>query len=269
MTVTVQGANVSIESFPAGEKKITVHSFGSRREVTIGLHWSGDNGDIFTVALVADALRRSSPRNERLLVNLILPYIPYQQQDRVASAGEGLSIKVLSTFINSLNFNKVYVNDAHSYVATALLDNVVEYDLLESMRSVVPSWIGKACVLVAPDAGAMKKVAKAANHYGSDMITASKVRDPKTGALSDIDVNSSTFIGNKSFLIVDDLAVAGGTFIGVAKRLRKLTDGKIYLYVTHGIFSKGYEELAKYIDGIYTANLIGDNDPLIINFDRI
>ena len=38
----------------------------------------------------------------------------------------------------------------------------------------------------------------------------------------------------------------------------ELTYGKIYLIVTHGIFSKGFEELSKYFDGIYCTNSYKD-----------
>lgn len=53
------------------------------------------------------------------------------------------------------------------------------------------------------------------------------------------------------------------TFIELAAKLRQLTDGKIYLYVTHGIFSKGAEVFDGLIDGIFTTNLMGAKHPLI------
>lgn len=34
----------------------------------------------------------------------------------------------------------------------------------------------------------------------------------------------------------------------------KIHHTKMYLIVTHGIFSKGFEELSKYFDGIYCTN---------------
>lgn len=45
------------------------------------------------------------------------------------------------------------------------------------------------------------------------------------------------------------------------------SDGqKIYLIVTHGIFSKGFDELAKYFDGIYCTNSVKDiTDGTIVN----
>ena len=275
MTFQIYGADVEISSFPAGEKKIVVKEvwndeINKDKVIRIVFKWSKDNGDIFTLALLVDAIRRFAPDYTLLLS---LPYIPYQQQDRVANLGEGLSIRVFAEFINSLKFDRVEVMDAHSYVATALLDNVYEYEMADCFYQVVPTYklaagYIKDFVLVAPDAGAMKKVEKIASRplKKYDMISATKVRNTVTGELSDFRVNSTEHIGKRDFMICDDLAIAGGTFIGLAKELRKLTDGKIYLYVTHGIFSKGYDELAKHIDGIYVRNLIGEKNPLIVKY---
>jgi ribose-phosphate pyrophosphokinase len=57
---------------------------------------------------------------------------------------------------------------------------------------------------------------------------------------------------NSAVLIVDDICDGGGTFIGIAKALPK--DVKKYLYVTHGIFSKGLRELTGHFEHIYTTN---------------
>jgi len=56
----------------------------------------------------------------------------------------------------------------------------------------------------------------------------------------------------------------GATFINIAKEAAKqypaLKNPKIYLIVTHGIFSKGFTELSKYFDGIYCTNSYSDLD---------
>jgi ribose-phosphate pyrophosphokinase len=59
--------------------------------------------------------------------------------------------------------------------------------------------------------------------------------------------------GARDFLIVDDICDGGRTFIELAKVLRPLTSGQVKLYVTHGIFSAGFEALAG-LDRIFVAN---------------
>jgi ribose-phosphate pyrophosphokinase len=47
----------------------------------------------------------------------------------------------------------------------------------------------------------------------------------------------------------------GGTFIGLAKELKNKNAGKLYLAVSHGIFSKGFEEL-KCFERIFTTDSV-------------
>lgn len=62
----------------------------------------------------------------------------------------------------------------------------------------------------------------------------------------------------------------GATFINIAKSIKEqISDykGKIYLIVTHGIFSKGFEELGKYFNGIYCTNSYKDKNNFTEGFD--
>lgn len=113
-------------------------------------------------------------------------------------------------------------------------------------------------ILVSPDAGASKKIYKLAEQIGykGDIITCSKDRD-KNGKLTQCNVPFESKYYEKDLIIIDDIADGAGTFINIAKTIKEkniLFKGKIYLIVTHGIFSKGFDELAKYFDGIYTTN---------------
>lgn len=68
-------------------------------------------------------------------------------------------------------------------------------------------------------------------------------------------------ISGKPILIFDDLCDGGATFISEAKYLiKKFPDRKLHLFVSHGIFSKGFDELFKYFDKIITTNSYEDWD---------
>ena len=115
-------------------------------------------------------------------------------------------------------------------------------------------------ILIAPDGGSLKKIYKLAEQLGykGDVITCSKDRDVD-GKLTKTIVPVSIIV-NKDYVIIDDIADGAGTFINIAKVLRPRLheSNKIYLVVTHGIFSKGFEELNKYFDGIYCTNSYKD-----------
>lgn len=120
-------------------------------------------------------------------------------------------------------------------------------------------------ILVSPDAGASHKIYKLAEQIGykGDIITCSKERD-KEGKLSKVTINGIEALNtDKDCIILDDICDGGATFINIAKKLisnRKECGGKgkLYLIVTHGIFSKGFEELSRHFDGIYCTNSYSD-----------
>jgi ribose-phosphate pyrophosphokinase len=101
--------------------------------------------------------------------------------------------------------------------------------------------------LVSPDAGSNKKIFDLAKSIGYDgeIIRCDKLRDISTGKIIETIVYHDDLCG-KDAIIVDDILDGGKTFIEIAKVLKQKNVGKIYLIVTHGIFSNGYAELGEY-----------------------
>jgi ribose-phosphate pyrophosphokinase len=88
-----------------------------------------------------------------------------------------------------------------------------------------------------------------------NVVYCNKKRDPETGKLDgfsiyDYDPNPNS--NGTELLIVDDICDGGGTFVGLAKKLREAGAKKVHLFVTHGIFSKGVP--LEGIDTIYTTD---------------
>jgi len=113
--------------------------------------------------------------------------------------------------------------------------------------------------LVSPDAGALKKIFDIAAKFKINFIQASKHRDLKTGNITSTEIPDLQQEGDQKYVIVDDLCDGGRTFIELAKVIRekrKNTTGvtKIYLVVTHGVFSAGLKPFKGIIDKIYTTN---------------
>jgi ribose-phosphate pyrophosphokinase len=233
---------------------------GGEVQVKVDGTWSPDDSltiqaslesshEVMELLMTVDAVRRRFGANTP--IKLVCPYLPYARQDRVMNAGEALGIRVMCDLLNSLRFDSVEVWDVHSDVPLALLDRVVHHEQNMFVQRVPVNT--PDVIYVAPDAGSMKKVLKAAQGYGRDMITAEKVRDTKIGEITGTKVHSEN-LGDRPVLILDDICDGGRTFTELAKELRKITTGKIYLYVTHGIFSKGFEPFEGLIDHIYVAN---------------
>jgi ribose-phosphate pyrophosphokinase len=60
--------------------------------------------------------------------------------------------------------------------------------------------------------------------------------------------------------MVDDICDGGGTFLGLAEELKSKNAGKLFLAVSHGIFSKGISKLSSMFENIFTTDSIKSMD---------
>lgn len=214
--------------------------------------------DLIGLFMLTDAAKRRGATD----IDLVIPYLPYARQDRVCALGEALSLRVVADLINAQRYAIVEVWDAHSDVSVALLDRAHN----RHAASFLYGAFDARTVLVAPDAGAIKKVEACAKQHGLNYVRADKTRNAANGAITGTVVYSE-HIGDADFLIVDDICDGGRTFIELAKKLRPLTNGKVNLYVTHGIFSQGTNVFDGVIDRIFVANPFLESLPA--NFTQI
>lgn len=206
--------------------------------------------DFMTLLMATDAVRRAGIKK----VSLFLPYFPAARQDRVMVPGEPLSLKIYADWVNAQGYERVFVFDPHSDVTLGLLDRCSVITNHAFIKKVVQHLGQKKLVLVAPDVGAMKKVQSlSAALGGMPTVQCLKKRDVKTGNLSGFQVFTEDLKG-KDCLIVDDICDGGGTFIGIAKKLREKGAGKIHLAVSHGIFSDGWAKFEDILDGLFTTD---------------
>lgn len=235
--------------FPGGEPHIKITSdLSSVKELTIS-HRIRSFNDMGLLLLAVNAVKNQGVSN----IHLLLPYFPAARQDRLMTKGEPLSVKVYTELINHLNLDSVTIFDPHSEVAPALLDRCIIVNNFNFIRSVTET-LSSDLLLISPDGGALKKIYKLAAHLQHyDVIECAKSRDIKTGKLSGFKVYADNLNG-KDCLIVDDICDGGGTFLGLAKALKAKNAGQLYLAVSHGIFSKGLDELSKYFELIFTTD---------------
>jgi ribose-phosphate pyrophosphokinase len=242
-------------TFHGGEPHIKIKAdFDISLPVMI-THRINSFNDLGLLCIAVDALRRMGVKT----ISAFIPYFPAARQDRVMVMGEALSVKVYADIINYLNLEKVYIFDPHSEVTPALLNNVSVISNHDFIKQVIVQ-IGTNLKLISPDGGALKKIYKVSEYLGGiEVVEASKSRDVKTGKLTGFKVYHDDLEGSDC-LIVDDICDGGGTFIGLAEELKKKNAGKLYLTVSHGIFSKGFDELGKYFDRIFTTDSFKDID---------
>lgn len=162
-------------------------------------------------------------------VSLYLPYIPNARMDRVKRQDDVFTLKYFCEVINSLNFESVTVLDAHSNVALALLDRVVQEDVSFHIDDAIAFWTPDT--LFFPDEGAMKRYSEM--FPGSPYSFGMKRRDWETGKILSLDIMNPEFVKDKKVMIVDDICSRGGTFFHSAKALKEAGAKEIALYVSH------------------------------------
>ncbi len=245
-------------TFSGGEPHIKIEpNFDINQKITITQRLNSFN-DLGLLCIAVDALRRIGVND----MELFIPYFPAARQDRVMIKGEPLSVKVYADIINGMEFNKVYVFDAHSEVTPALVNNC-EVIPNHTFIDAVTKSIGNDVKLISPDGGALKKIYKVSEFLGGvEVVECSKSRDVKTGRLSGFKVYNDDLQG-ADCLIVDDICDGGGTFVGLAEELKNKNAGKLYLAVSHGIFNKGFTVLDCF-EKIFTTNSFKDFEGEIV-----
>lgn len=215
--------------------------------------------DIMKILLTVDALRRLDITK----ISLAMPYLPYARQDRVCNVGEALSLDVFAALINSQNFHKVYMLDVHSEVGAALIKKSVNISNQLLVANTIDCIDSPNLVLVSPDSGANKKMNKLSEALGDiPVVKCDKKRKLSDGSLSGFEVFAEDLEG-KDCLIVDDICDGGRTFIGIAAALKAKNAGKLYLCVSHGIFSSTVESLLTWFEDIFTSDSFTDKNDSI------
>lgn len=201
-----------------------------------------------------------------IFANWYIPYKPFARQDRTTAINHANESLVFWDIFHSLKRRLIFL-DVHSenhrlgktihQLAPLFFHNIpsIQFDTFEFKH------YSTKFTAICPDAGASKKI----NFYNSrDVIYCTKKRDPITGRLSNFIVPDFK-PKNRTTVVIDDICDGGGTFIGIAKQLQLIRNkSKLVLYITHGLFTKGLDELFNYYDIIVTTNSVNDI-PIIQN----
>ena len=257
-----------ISRFPDGQQSIRIleHSYNTfyslKEQPTPVIIKSRLNSfqDLELIICANQALKEIGVKS----VKLYIPYCIGGRSDMKFQEGGINYIKtVIAPILNSQNFDEVKIMDPHSDVLEACINNFVKTNndnlMLMALKSILneDNDVSNIC-LVSPDAGAYKKIFDVAKKFGIDkIITATKVRDIKTGKILHTEIPTLDQHNKLKYIIVDDICDGGRTFIELAKAIHgSRPTAEVYLVVTHGIFSNGLYELSKEITRIYSTNSV-------------
>lgn len=220
----INGTALQVKRFP--DETLLLDITVDSADVTI--EWLFEKDEEMHLFFIVKHLREQYAVNE---INLYMPYIPHARMDRIKDQQRVFTLKYFCDFINSLCFTKVVVRDAHSNVALALINHVVEEPIDNKIKQLIDLHLNsKRDIVFYPDEGSCKRYTELVNFPYAFGI---KKRDWKTGDILGLDIQGEIPTDSFHALIVDDISSYGGTFYHAAKKLKELGADKIYLYVTH------------------------------------
>ena len=230
--------------FPGGEPHVVVEPRNLRdSRVWIEAH-IGNMVDFGYLMATVNAVSRCKPKR----LGLYIPYFPGARQDH-PEPGTPFTLQVYADIVNTMGAHAVVVADPHSNVMPALVRcTTIEPKDILWMVDKITKYNGVIC----PDSGAGKRAQAVATLLNVPLYTAGKVRDQKTGKLSGFWVDKLPAQGR--YLVVDDICDGGATFVGLADAVYQQGAYILDLYVTHGIFSKGYDTLLTKYERIITTD---------------
>lgn len=249
-------------SFPAGEAHVKIDEGVDLNDYEYFLAdiRGYDAQDFFLLAMwskAIDQLADEIPGLTRPRKYLLLPYLPGARADR----GVPLGAEVYASLINSFNVVTIGL-DPHSPIMPTMLreplsyrafpfERIIKREIQDSGETNRPRIYDG---VIAPDHGAVDRATRAANVMGVPVFLAGKTRDFESGKLTGFHMEDELPATGK-FLIVDDICDGGGTFNGLADAIKKTNpDVKLDLWVTHGVFSQGFDALEDRFDTIHTTD---------------
>lgn len=256
-----EGENLQYKliKYPAGEYQIRFeeeHAKMILEAEEIRVH---SQGDIMQTALLMDAIHHTKGMLPTPVI-LIFPYLPYARADRRFTSFDCAGLNTFGMHVDCMGADNVVTVDVHSSVARGAIGNFVNIKVDPLIEEIYygTEFAGtgkKDLSLLFPDKGAATRYK---TPFVAPVLYCEKQRDPKSGALSGFDVPQ---ISTDKVLIVDDICDGGGTFIGIAQKIREEQKSvkELYLYVTHGIFSKGLPPLLSYFKRVFCTNTLQRN----------
>lgn len=215
------------------------------------VYWQFENeSELISICSLLSILKE-----QKLKYNLVIPFLPYSRQDKPISNTNTFNLKVLERILSQF-IDEVHTFDQHSFNSGIFKQlsfiNIFHTKCLMETGE-------KMYMVVFPDEGAVKKYQEYPMPYFK------KKRDQLTGEITGLEFSISEkrlkeMDSYDMIYIIDDICDGGKTFIECGKILKeKFPKTELRLCVSHGIFSKGFEELNKYYSKIYWTDSIIKN----------
>lgn len=229
-------------TFPDGELHLIIPELNRKESVTIKTRIASSD-ELFLLMQLSDILNRQCAVVEEIQIY----YLMGMRCDRLFDISRPFTLKIVADVINSFNAHKVSVIEPHSDRTIDLINRSCAINLSERIaKQFIKD--GKDFLFAAPDQGALKR------YDLSWLVCCKKVRDAATGNLTGFEVMETCDLRGQNILMVDDLCDGGGTFLGIAPKIREFGCKSLSLLVTHAIQLSGIVKVAKAYNEVYITD---------------
>jgi ribose-phosphate pyrophosphokinase len=194
-----------------------------------------------------------------------IPCLIDAQADRRFSKNQSFGLKLVCDFLKRMDATFDVFHPHNKDVLEMALGHKVTFKsnhdfLKEVLNKVTSNYMDidleRSTIILSPDAGAYKWVVDSCDSVGfrGEVASASKHRN-WTGSGSELSqyIDRQDF-GAKDVIILDDLCIYGGTFLGLAKILKERNVGRLFLAVSHMTVQRPNPELFKVFTRVFTTN---------------
>ena len=188
---------------------------------------------ILELMLMIDAAKSASAGR----VTAVIPYYSYARSDKKDSPRISIAGRLMADLLQEAGADRVLTMTLHSPQVHGFFKVPVDHlssDLVLSQhfKKCVPD--AHNGVVLAPDAGSIKRASQIARRLDSGLAMIDKER------LSDTEVRPRALIGDvdgKTVFIVDDEISTAGSLVETVSIARSMGAREVYVAVTHGVYS--------------------------------
>ena len=191
-----------------------------------------------------------------LRVTALVPYFGYARQDQRSRVGDPRSVQIVARLLGAVELDHLVTLDLHAPSLESALP--MPCTLLRADDLFVPvieRWGVKDLVIVAPDAGGLKRAQRYSARLSTDLAIVTKDR-PQPDVARPLHVLGD--VRERACVLVDDLASTGRTLAGAAEALRRSGARAVHAVFTHAVMAAGALErlLAAPLERIATTDSV-------------
>jgi ribose-phosphate pyrophosphokinase len=196
------------------------------------------NDNFMELLFWIDALKRASASS----VTAVIPYFGYAKGDKKDEPRVSIRARVCADAIQAAGADRVVTLDLHAPQVQGFFTIPVD-DLysLPALYEPVSSLGLDNLVVVAPDAGSVKKARLWATRLKAPTAIADKRRADHSEVAEIVDLMGS--VEGRTALIVDDFVISGGTLADCAAVLVDRGATAVYAAVSHGLMAGNAREI--------------------------